>query len=136
MQAPGFLPFGVDWPFHVKKKQAALHDAYYSDDEDDDTMQERTMTEERRHLLWDIILDNVTEDASACKNATLELSDPTIFMMLGIETKLVNDLIFLDWLRGENNAFIYMAQTLQQLAYDKKKDTYGQHMELPGPMVN
>ena len=67
------------------------------------------MDEDRRHLLWDIILLNVIDDASTCMNATLGLSDPAIFMMLGIDTKLVNDLIFLDWLRGDNNAFIYMA---------------------------
>ena len=83
MEATGFLPFGVDWPFAVKEKRTALHDAYYSDDEEDDTMQERSMYENRRDLLWDIILEDVADDPSACTTATLELSDPTIFMFLG-----------------------------------------------------
>ena len=114
MEATGFLPFGVDWPFAMKEKRTALHDAHYSDDEEDDTMQERSMYENRRDLLWDIILESVTEDPSACTTATLELSDPTIFMFLGPNTEVLNDLIFLNWLKGENNALTYMAQTLLQ----------------------
>ena len=136
LRATGLLPFGADWPFNVGEKEEVLHDAYYSDDEDDDTMQERSMDEDRRHLLWDIILGNVTDDASTCMNATLELSDPTIFMMLGIDTKLVNDLIFLDYLTNDNMPLIYMGQILQQLAGNKKQETCGQHMQLPGGIEN
>ena len=97
------------------------YEAAYSDNEDDDTVQEKNVDQDRRHLWWNIILTHVDEDLPESTAAILELSDPTIFMLLTCNTELLNDLIFLDYLTEDNSAFTYMAQTLQQLAVNGKK---------------
>ena len=112
-----------------------MYDAENSDDDYDDTTEEKHVDETRILLLWDIILDNVNCDTSACMKAILELSDPSIFMMLGVSNvKMVNDLIFLDYLTDGNNAFTYMVQVFQQLAYKRKQPDCAQHMQLPMDM--
>ena len=111
------------------------YDGIYSEDEYDGTLEDKQFDETRLTLFWDAILDDVNCDTSACMKAILELSDPSIFMMLGVSNvKMVNDLIFLDYLTDDNNAFTYMAQTFQQLAYKRKQPVCAQHMQLPVDM--
>ena len=136
LQSTGYLPLGPNWPFEVQRRAAVAYEADYSDNEDDDTVQEKNVDQDRRHLLWNIILSNVDEDLPESTAAILELSDPTIFMLLTIDTELLNDLVFLDYLTEDNAAFTYMAQTLQQLAVNGKKQTTAPHMELPHNIDN
>ena len=90
------------------------------------------MDKVRRHLLWDVILEQVDDNLPNSMATIAELSDPNIFMLLTFNVELLNDLIFLDWLTDNNNyAFTYMAHTLQQLAVDSEKQTTARHMELP-----
>ena len=111
-----------------------MYDAENSDDDYDDTTEEKHV-DETRNLLWHIILENVSCNTSACMNAILELSDPSIFMMLGVSNvKMVNDLIFLDYLTDGNNAFTYMVQVFQQFAYKRKQPDCAQHLQLPMDM--
>ena len=132
LETTGYLPLGRNWPFEVDRRQVQGYEADYSDNEDDDTVQEKNVDKERRHLLWDVILDRVDEDHPKSAAAILDLSDPNIFMLLTFHVELLNDLIFLDYLTEDNNyAFTYMAHTLQQLAVDGEKQTTAPHMELP-----
>ena len=105
LRATGYLPFGLGWPFEVGKKEQVVYDAENSDDDYDDTPEEKHV-DETRNLLWHIILENVSCEPSDCMNAILELSDPSIFMMLGVSNvKMVNDLISMDYLTDGNSAF-------------------------------
>ena len=91
MRATGYLPFGLGCPFEVGKKEQVVYDAETPDDDYDDTTEEKHV-DETRNLLWHIILENVSCNTSACMKAILELSDPSIFMMLGVSNvKMVND---------------------------------------------
>ena len=136
MHATGFLPLGTNWPFQVEHTTAVAYEAGFTDDEDDDTVQEKSVDRDRRHFSCNIVLINVAEDLSESTAAILELSDPNIFMLLGINLELLNDLVFLDHLREDNAAFTYMAQSLQQLALHRKKQTTAPHMELPHNIDN
>ena len=108
-----------------------MYSADYSDNEDDDTADHRNVHKESRQILWDIILQQVEDDIPTCTGTILALSDPNIFMLLSFNTELLNDLIFLDYLTDSDNAFIYMANTLQQLAQKGPQQTTAPHMELP-----
>eukprot|EP00973_Karenia_brevis_P089236 12374810-Karenia_brevis.AAC.1 len=60
------------------------------------------------------------------------MSDPSIFMMLGLsDVKILNDLIFLDYLTDGSDAFSYMANLLQQLVYGRRPPNCAQHMQSP-----
>ena len=136
LQSTGYLPLGPNWPFEVQRRKAVADEADYSDNEHDDTVQEKNVDQERHHLVWNVILTHVDEDLPESTAAILELSDPTIFMLLTFNTELLNDLIFLDYLTEDNSAFTYMAHTLQQLAVNGKKQTTAPHMELPHNIDN
>ena len=116
LQSTGYLPLGPNWPYEVQRRAAVADEADYSDNEHNDTVQEKNVDQDRRHLLWNVILTHVDEDLPESTAAILELSDPPIFMLLTFNTELLNDLIFLDCLTEDNSAFTYMAHTLQQLA--------------------
>eukprot|EP00973_Karenia_brevis_P085103 11812791-Karenia_brevis.AAC.1 len=59
----------------------------------------------------------------------LQLSDPSVFMMLGMgEVKILNDLIVLDHLADDNNAFSHMTHLLQQMVGDRKASDCVQNM--------
>eukprot|EP00973_Karenia_brevis_P027812 3832774-Karenia_brevis.AAC.1 len=56
-------------------------------------------------------------------------------MMLGVsDVRILNDLIFLDYLTDDSHAFSYMANLLQQLVYKRKPPNCAQHMQLPPNM--
>eukprot|EP00973_Karenia_brevis_P013061 1772893-Karenia_brevis.AAC.1 len=53
-------------------------------------------------------------------------------MMLGMaEVKILNDLICLDYLADDNNAFSYVTNLLQQMFCDSKAPGCAQNMKLP-----
>ena len=89
------------------------------------------MDKERRQILWDIIVQEAENHTASCGATIVELSDPKIFMLLSMETELLNDLLFLDHLTDSNNAFTYMANTLHELACKGKEQTTAPHMALP-----
>ena len=120
---------GRNWPFQRQVRRFDVYSADYSDNEDDDTADHRNVHKERRQILWVIILQQVEDDILTCTGTILELSDPNIFMLLSFNVELLNDLSFLDYLTDSNNAFIYMANTLQQLALEGQHQTTSPHME-------
>eukprot|EP00973_Karenia_brevis_P023521 3238733-Karenia_brevis.AAC.1 len=62
----------------------------------------------------------------------LQLPDPSIFMMLGMsDVKILNDLIFLDYLTDDNTAFSYMTKLLQQMVCNREPPSCVQNMQLP-----
>eukprot|EP00973_Karenia_brevis_P067031 9321670-Karenia_brevis.AAC.1 len=64
--------------------------------------------------------------------AMLQLSDPSVFMMLGMaEVKILNDLIFVDYLTDDSNAFSYVTNLLRQMVCDREAPDCAQNMKLP-----
>eukprot|EP00973_Karenia_brevis_P020944 2880561-Karenia_brevis.AAC.1 len=62
----------------------------------------------------------------------LQLSDPSVFMMLGMaEVKTLNDLILLDYFTDDNDAWSYVTNLLQQMVCDRKSPDCAQNMKLP-----
>eukprot|EP00973_Karenia_brevis_P037459 5167546-Karenia_brevis.AAC.1 len=58
-------------------------------------------------------------------------------MMLGVSNvRMVNDLIFLEYLTDGNHAFTYMAHLFRHLVYRRKPADCAQHMQLPANMDN
>ena len=61
-----------------------------------------------------------------------ELSDAKLFMTLGLsDVRILNDLIFLDYLTQDNNAFHHMASVLHDLSINSTTTTFGKHIQVP-----
>ena len=63
---------GRHWPFQRNHRQFQGYEADYSDNEDDDTAEEKNVDKVRRHLLWDVILEQVDGNLPNCM-ATIAL---------------------------------------------------------------
>ena len=101
-------------------------------DEYEDTKEEEHSDATRSFVLWSIILENVSCNLSASLEAVIEMSNPYIYMMLGMsKVHIVNDLLFLDYLTDEDCAFTYMVYVFQQFVYTRKPLEGAQHMQLP-----
>ena len=129
--ANGWFPLGHNWPFQREVRRVDVSSADYSDNEDDEGASDQDVLQETRQMSWNTILQQVEDDIPACTGAILELSNPNIFMLLTFDVELLNDLFFLDYLTDSDNAFNYMANTLQQLAKKGPQQTTAPHMELP-----
>eukprot|EP00973_Karenia_brevis_P029812 4112931-Karenia_brevis.AAC.1 len=69
-------------------------------------MQQKDVDENRLILLWEVIKDNIAYYVEDSLEAVLRLSDPSIFMMLGMsDARMLNDVIFLDYLTDDSTAF-------------------------------
>eukprot|EP00973_Karenia_brevis_P047495 6594199-Karenia_brevis.AAC.1 len=74
----------MQWPFQVEQKRKLKYTADMSDDEENDTMQQKDMDEARVSHLWGVIKDNISCYMEDSPQAMLKLSDPSVFMMLGM----------------------------------------------------
>eukprot|EP00973_Karenia_brevis_P070428 9790341-Karenia_brevis.AAC.1 len=95
-------------------------------------MEQKDLDETRLVLLWEVIKENIADNVVEAVSAVWQLSDPSIFMMLGLtDVSLLNDLIFLDYLTDRSHAFCYMTNLLQQLVCKRKPPNRARHMQLP-----
>ena len=96
---------GEDWPFEVGGKPFPDRD----EDEDDSDDGIPDYTTQEKDDLWKNICGNVADPDSSAMETILELSDPSIFMMMGLaDMDTLNDLIFLDYVTESSYAYEYM----------------------------
>ena len=61
-----------------------------------------------------------------------KVADETLFMTLGMsDVRILNDLIYLDYLTASNHAFDYMASVLHSLAMNGTTPELGKNLDLP-----
>ena len=134
LTSTGYLLLGLDWPFQLKPVNTSVHG--YEDDLDDDSRakQEKddAFTYEERQNIWDEFVDNLQCAGQVGMRPVLLLATETLFMILGMpDARILNDLIFLDYLTTSNYAFYYMASVLHHLSLKSTTPRLGKSLELP-----
>ena len=124
---------GLKWPFEVQPVSTSANDV--DEFEDDNHGKERAddgLTCEVRVNTWDD-LSNILQCAATVELRPVEkLADQTLFMILGMsDVRILDDLIYLDYLTSSNHAFDSMASVLHSLAMNSTTPRLGKNLELP-----